>query len=456
MMKSPFALARRSMATSTSAIVGGALACLWAAHAATRLPGQGYVRMPLLVVVSVGLLLWRAGSHSPRSPRANKCGLTVGLACWFFGATLSCLLNWKTDEVLLTYCAVFLCGAAIFVALSGVSLSSAHLDIAIVGLAIGSMFPLINGLLAFAGEWGVPDMTTAVSAYKNVLRMHSYEEITFGNRGNTAAFIVILAPMLLSILLDKRKRRALRAFCAVTLIPVALNLLVLQVRAAFLTLLAALVIVWVFRCGIRRLPVLFMALVLGWLLLFKFQPEVGSMLTDEILPVITADTEGDTSVQGRADAIKEGWQIAERHWLLGIGPGGALTIHSRDSAHQFQVQQAMETGILGLIGATLFSFGVLAALFRTVVRGRRDEVNDIRFLLLIGPASYVTYSIMANAALNSGSLNTWTVLIASMLALMPPFSARARVSRTTSAPMPGRFGRPLQPAAAGMQPGALL
>jgi hypothetical protein len=222
-------------------------------------------------------------------------------------------------------------------------------------------------------------------------------------------------------------------FCAATLIPVALNLMILQVRAAFITLFAALVVVWTFKLGVRWLPLLLGALFLAWVLLFKFEPDVGVMMTERLVPAITVDTEGDESVQGRADAIREGVRIFSGNWLLGIGPGGALSVHSMASAHQFHVQEAMETGILGFVGALLLSAGVFIALFRTMVR-RRDVLNDTRFMLLIGPASFMLYAVIANATLTNGSVNTWTVLIASMLALAPRFEG-APLRSPTAAPV---------------------
>ena len=148
------------------------------------------------------------------------------------------------------------------------------------------------------------------------------------------------------------------------------------------------------------------------------------MIRDRIVAAVTLDTDGDTSVQGRAEALQEGVRLAKRYWLLGVGPGGGPTVHSRDSAHQFQINQAMETGILGFFGTILLAVGLFICLIRTMARGRDDETNDVRFMLLIGPASYLAYSVTVNAALNNSSVNTWTILVVSMLALMPPFEPR--------------------------------
>jgi O-antigen ligase len=421
-------LPRRAKArsASTTMSIGMFVACLWGLHAAVvQLPRQGYFLVPVVAVVLCAFIMWRLISGTDRFDFGPKCGIAVGLACWFTAATLSTILNRQTDQVGLTYLVVFITGALLFVALSGVVMTPRDLDTATVGVAIGTLFPVVSGLLAFVGEWGT-NVATAATAYRNVARMASYEAVTFGNRGNTAAFLLIVAPLLLTYVLDREKRGWLRVLCAAVVTLIAITLFVLQVRAAFVSMLLILMLVWIFKSGYRRLPVLFVAGTAAVLLFVNLAPEAGATMGEQLLAAVTVDTVGDASVQQRADAIREGIQIASRNWLLGIGPGGALTVHSHDSAHQFQVQQAMETGILGLFGSTLFSIGIWAALIRTM-RRPRDAGNDVRFALLIGPAAYVAYSFMANATLGFGSLNSWTVLIASMLALVPSFP-RARMT----------------------------
>jgi len=181
--------------------------------------------------------------------------------------------------------------------------------------------------------------------------------------------------------------------------------------------------IWGFRLGLKRYPLFLAGLTASVLFLWSYSPDVMATLSDRLRPVVMADTVEDASVMGRADAIEEGLAIAKRNWLLGTGPGSALTVHSHTSAHQFQVQQFMENGILGLIGSTLFSFGVLFMMARTLARGQDDGSNNMRFTLLIGPASFVVYAVAANAPLNLSYVNTWAVLVASMLALTPPLDS---------------------------------
>src|SRR5262249_23682192 len=148
-------------------------------------------------------------------------------------------------------------------------------------------------------------------------------------------------------------------------------------------------------------------------------------MRERIVAAATVDREGDNSVQERVEAMNEGLHIFRQNWLLGIGPGAGPTANSHDSAHQFQINQAMETGALGMLGSTVLVVGAWLSLALTMARGKQDALNDIRFMLLIGPVSYLTYSTAVNAALSNSSVNTWAVLVASMLALMPPFEPRA-------------------------------
>ena len=410
------------------AIIGISLlvALLWGMHAAgpSIPPGRGYLRFGLLFGVSFMCVIWRRSISRIPISGATKSGAVIGLGCWFTGATLSAILNWQTDQVLMTWFVVFFCGALIYAALSGIALTRLGLDVAVVGFIVGSMFPLVAGLQAFGTEFGPPEASTFIAAYTNRIRMAGYETATFGNRGNTAAFLLILAPVLLAIILDRKKHWAFRGFSGLAMIPVVMNFLIVQVRAGFLAFIAALMVVWWFKLGARRIPLLAGALVFGWVILVAVEPDAVWAMRERIVAAVTVDREGVTSVGERVEAMQEGVQIAKRNWLLGIGPGAGPTAHSHDSAHQLQINQAMETGIFGFLGSSIFAAGILICLLRTLARGNADEVNEMRFLLLIGPASYVAYAVAVNAALTNASVNTWAVLVCSMVALMPPFEQR--------------------------------
>jgi hypothetical protein len=371
------------------------------------------------------LLLVARGRRASKAPAGTSYGMVAGLACWMIGATLSAILNVGTDQVFLTYCSVFLAGAVIYVALSRTTVSAGSFDIALVGLALGSLVPLVGGIQAFVREWGSTEIHTVISAYQNLLRMELYEAATFGSRGNTATFVIIIAPLFLWTALDRSRGWLVRSVSAALMIPIAMNVLILEIRAAFIALLFAIAAVFGFKLGVRRYPIFAVALGIAVLLVVRYSPDIADTMSDRLRPIVTIDAVDDVSVMQRGEAIDEGLALAKRNWLLGIGPGASGTRHSQTSAHQLEVQEFMEIGVLGLVASALFSIGVLLMLVRTLAMGQDLGINNTRFALLIGPATFVVYGTFSNPTLNVGYVNTWVILVASMVALTPRFGVTA-------------------------------
>jgi hypothetical protein len=342
------------------------------------------------------------------------------------GATFSTIVNMYTAEVLTAYFWVFIMGTAVYVLFDGIILSSFELEIGMFGLAVGALVPLLGGLQALSGylDWG--SLRSVVSIFNDENTMLNYEDATFGSRSNTAPFVVMIAPVFMWLALDRSRTWFIRLVSGLMLVPIVLNLLVLEVRAAWLVFVLESALVWFFKLGIRRFWRFLVGCGVIAVLLIRLAPTETTDVSDRMAPAVTLDTSADDSVNGRANAIVEGLEIALQHWVFGIGPNGALTRHSQTSAHQSIVQQFMETGILGLIGTTVFFGGVLCILVQTLLRRRDGGLNNMRFALIIGPASFVIYGLVANVSLNIGYMNVWTVLMMSMLALIPRFEKRRR------------------------------
>jgi hypothetical protein len=441
-MRRPHPLRALASLNRTHIALGLSLALIWAFHAAAYgVLGRAYFHVVHLndaskpvgpqvflhpAFLGAALVLLVRGRELSTRRLGSQCGIVAALGCWLFAATMSALFNPST-EVMLTYCCVFLAGAVVYVVLARTRVPSQSLEIALLGLALGSLVPLVGGIQAFVREWGAPDIRTTLSAYQNLFRMELYEAATFGSRGNTATFVIIIAPLFLSIALDRSRSRLIRLVSAALMVPIAMNIMILEIRAAFLSLLFALAAVFGFKLGLRRYPIFAAALALAVLMVVRYSPDVADTFSDRLRPVMTFDTVEDASVMERAASIDEGLVLAKRHWLLGIGPGGAVKKHTQTAAHQFQVQQFMEGGVFGLLASALFSLGVLLMLGRTLLRGQDFGINNTRFALLIGPATFVVYGTISNPTLNVGYVNTWTILVASMVALAPGFEvARTR------------------------------
>lgn len=430
-----------------SLIFGLFLALLWGGHSAgSNLEGSKYIHLASFLCIFTFLGIRILINHQGILKGGFRCGVPAGWACWLLGATFSVIVNMNTKEVVTAYIVVFVVGTAIYVLFDGMTLAPVELEIGVLGLAIGALVPLLGGLQALSESVDWSNARHLIEVFKDDQTMLNYEDATFGSRSNTAPFVIMIAPIFMWIALDRSRTWLSRLGSGLMLFPIVLNLIVLEVRAAWLVFILECALVWYFKLGIWKFWRFLAGCGVIAVLLIHYLPGETKDVSDRITPAVTVDISADESVAGRAQAIKEGLEIAGQNWLFGIGPNGALTRHSQTSAHQSLVQQFMETGILGLIGTTVFSAGVLCILGLTLLRRKKGDKNNLRFTMIIGPASYVIYSLVANGPLNIGYMNVWTVLMMSMLALSPRFEIRRRDHAAASE---RAEGRPVMPAGIG-------
>jgi hypothetical protein len=381
--------------------MGMPLAALWALQAATtEVSGGWFLRLPLLFGMAAALLFWRLSSPTRRRRSAHKHGTTLGVCCAAIAATFSAALNWHASGVPMAFIAVFLTGAAIYLALSGFRFTTPDLDLAATGLALGTVVPVTATLVASLAGLGSG---------------------RFGLHQNSAAFLLIATPALLATTVDRRKRATPRIICGTALVPIAICLAVLHLPAVLMaTLIVSLCIVAAFKLRIARMPAVAAGLVIAAAgLVLATDPQVGTAFAERWTPALTIATAPPHPVSTLPSSLKDEWLIALGFWLLGNGPG-------TDAA------AALETGVLGLFSVSLLAVGVWTSFARVLKRGAGDEFNDARFTLLAGPAAYLAYATAASPISDMATLNTWTVLIASMIALTPPFTWRARAGATSA------------------------
>jgi hypothetical protein len=329
---------------------------------------------------------------------------------------------------------VFVSGGFVYVSASCLELSTSVTDVLFAGMMLGALFPLLGGIREYVAEWGLPNANTFMTAILDVPRMERYESATFGNRGNTAAFLMIIGPPAVWMLANRSRHWLMRCVDAVFLALVVVNLLIIQVRAAFIAWALVCALIWRFRTGSRLSYAVFsVTAALTVFAVMQATPDVGGFLVDRFGPVLTLEVASDNSLLERSEAMKEGLNIAKSNWLLGVGPGGALTVHSKTSAHQFFIQQFMETGVVGLVGSILVSAGVFLYLLKTVEEGASQEGARLRFALLLGPTGYLLYGLLANLTVNIGYVNTWSAICVVMLGLYR--SASVNCANKSSKPL---------------------
>jgi O-antigen ligase len=243
-----------------------------------------------------------------------------------------------------------------------------------------------------------------------------YEDATFGNQGNTAAFLVLVGAPMVAIALDRAQKKWCRIWFGALAGLIMVHLIIVQSRTAFVAWLAVVLLVLFFqrRVGISVLSV-------GTVIIGMFYL-VPSDAAGEFLKrmgwAVRFDTEHDLSAAGRVDAMRIGWQVFKDHWVTGVGPSAMHFYSPYDTAHQFFIEQGAEVGVLGLL-ATVFLVVIVAfRLFQILRKGPNTPANRMRFLFCIGPFAYLLYGLLANVVVNITTINTWICLTAAMLAMV--------------------------------------
>ncbi len=368
------------------------------------------------VVLSVALLILTPVANRLLPRRLD--GISIGLALLFVGAAFGLAWNFGADFVAMTFCSVFLSGLFVFVSLIRYPLEESDIDTIFVALSLGLMFPLIAGLQVFYQNWGIPDLSTVIAAHASANGIQAYEEVTFGSRGNTASLLVLVGPPLLTLLFERRRGLWPKALYALCLALIAVNLMILQQRAAIFICLVSIAFLWSFKAKTVSSHILYLAT--GAVVLFAvmtYSPAVANLIDDRFVPALTWDGDSDKSVNDRTEAIQEGMRLAVASLPFGLGPGSAIKVHSQGSAHQFNVQQGLENGVIGFLGSVVLSISTLLLLIRAMKGGDRTPATRWRFIFAVGPASFLVHAVVANVAINFGWVNTWVVLLVAMLAL---------------------------------------
>jgi hypothetical protein len=351
-------------------------------------------------------------------------GTGVALGLWFLAGTNSTVFNYATEDVVTNYLAAYVPAMLIYFAVTRYTWGPAAVDTLILSLSGGCLVPMLMGLWAYYQEWGIPDFSTVVLAPLHLERWSGYVLVTFGNIHNTADLVVLAGLPLLCLALRRRRGRAFRGWMLFVFLTMVVNLILTGVRTG--TLIVALgsgLIAYVFLVKGKRKILPFAVLAAGaacaFLLLSWQSGESDELqyLQKRFGSALTVDTESDASVAGRYDAMVEGWDIFTKNWAAGLGPGARVFFHSQGDSHQFNITQGMELGVLGFVASVLLAAAVFWKFAAVLPRAGFDEEVTDRFVLIVGPAAYLLYGVLANVVLNITHCNVWICLLSAFLAL---------------------------------------
>jgi hypothetical protein len=369
----------------------------------------------LLPTIILSILLLIIRSQKKFHINKSEVGILSVLILWTLAATLSFIFNFSIEDVQINYISAYFSSFLVYLALKNFPLTKNQINLIFLALSLGSLFPLISGLIAYYHQWGIPNASTLILSFYSLPTMTEYHQATFGNVGNTAAFLTLISPPLFMLSIDKKRSLILRSWFWICLLLVILNWLIIQSRTAFFVLFIAALFVLYFKSPKKSILII-IALIFG-LEVFKTSG-IFNFFSERLSVAIKLDRQGDNSVDERLAAMQQGWNIFLNNWEVGVGPGASQYYNSFSTAHQFIVQQGAELGVLGLLASSLIVIIVFYRLFKILVIGSSNALNKERFIFIIGPASYLLYGMLANMALNIGVVNTWIVLMAALLALV--------------------------------------
>lgn len=363
-----------------------------------------------LLVASM-LLIKGMHKHGNRIvlPRQSK-PIAFLWAGWVLVATVSTLANFEIEAVnnlLWGYWVPFL----LFLGLVRLRPSRDDFQWIFGFFALGLALRFGYGTLIFYSEWGIPTLSELLFARYDLVRMEAYMDATFGSTGNSASIVAITLPVLVwSLIVSGGMKRVVRIVIVVSIMILCANVLITGSRSAML-IGAAVLTVSAFKLKLRWRYALLLSIGIPAYLFMEYTDE---QVTDHFVTLITANRQEDNSLAERVESINVGLNIMS-DFPLGVGPGMSSLHNAYAVAHQFAIAQGSDLGFLGTI-IVLFMVGWVVVGMITLRLGKYiDEINPA-VAFRFGAFTWVTYAMLTNITVNSGSTIPWIGMLALFLA----------------------------------------
>lgn len=367
-----------------------------------------------LILISMRLVQ----KDNPRPLSGAALSISLPFFLWFFAATLSFFWNIGTESVFKYYLGGFVGPLIIYLAFRELPLSKKLFTQIMIGFSLGIVTVLILGIIVYYQEWGIPGVYTLMFSRYNEARMKLYQQMTYGNLGHTAQLLVFISPVFLALAFDRGRSWLQRFWFGGVSLLCLINVAIVGARAGFVVIAVAMLLIFYFHRRLGRfLIVVALLVVAARFVLSEINLYGANLFLEHMINGITINQEADYSVMTRIEAMKEGWAVFTNNWLTGVGPGSTSLYISDISAHQMFIQQGAQLGILGLFATIILVLANFWRLAKTTFTKTVQAFRVERFVLLLGPAMFFMYGLLADLTLNIGVVNIWANLMAAFLAL---------------------------------------
>ena len=341
--------------------------------------------------------------------------LLVIVFIFFLAGSLSVFANYNTPNVVIQYFSSILSTFLLTLVFVNLKLNSQLIRFIFIAFACGSSFPLILGLYAYYQAWGIPHIDEIIFTHFNLAKMTEYGIQTFGNADNTAIFFGMAGVLFFGCLLNKNIVGLKKVIFGLCFLLAVLHLFILEIRTSIVCFFVVTLILSYIKD--RKIFIAYILVVIGiFFIAYLFAPKFSLMFYNRMTLALTWTSQGSSqSATERINAMHIGWNIFMNHFILGVGPGGSKFFNQYSTAHQFNIQQGAELGVIGFISSILLCCVGIWRFFTLATRYYRLKQNYEKVILCSSAAFYFIYAIIANTPLANGVVNTWISLAILML-----------------------------------------
>jgi O-Antigen ligase len=399
--------------------------------AANSYPGKAYyfltsmhgsISLPFIIlllipanVISVLLLMIRLANGENFFSNLTRFSLTllITIGVFFLAGTFSIIANFEIPGAVTAYMSTIMSVWLIALAFVNLRLGRGQNRLIYIAFAIGCLFPLILGLKAYYNSWGIPNLPTVVMSHFDLIKMDQYFTQTFGNADNTSVIMGMAGIIFFCLLLNNRFYKSDLILFGIVFAFLVINLLILEVRTTIVCFIFLSLVISYVRS--RRFFLGYILMLGGLFLIIYVLSPTGLYLF--LNRINMAMTWSDNSAAERLEAMRIGWKVFKDNFILGVGPGASSYFIIYSTAHQFNIQQAVELGILGCIASIVICFLAIWQFFRLSFLYYIGKVEFEKLTFASAPAFYFLYSTFSNPPLALGVVNTWICIAVIMLFL---------------------------------------
>lgn len=399
--------------------------------AANSYPGKAYyfltsmhdsINLPFIIlllipanVMSVIFLIIRLANGENLFSNLTQFSLILLITIWvfFLAGTFSMIASFDTPGVVTVYMSTIMPVFLIALAFVNLRLGRARTHLIYIAFAIGCLFPLILGVKAYYNSWGIPNFSTMIMSHFDLNKMDQYLSQTFGNADNTSVFMAMAGLTFFCLLLNNRFYKSDLILFGGVFALLVINIIILEVRTTIIFFIFLSLVISYVRS--RRFFLYYVLMLGGIFLTLYFLSPTGFYIFFNRINL--AMTWSDNSAVERLEAMRIGWKVFKDNFILGVGPGASRYFISYSTAHQFNIQQGVELGVLGCIASIAICFLAIWQFFRLSCLYYLGKVEFEKLTFVAAPAFYFMYAIFSNPPLAMGVVNTWICIAVIMLFL---------------------------------------